>query len=233
MKSLIIGKGEVGKSLYRILKTTHPTRIKNKEVLPEEKKGTKVKFTILHICFSYFKGFEKEVKKYQKRYNPKYTVIHSTVPVGSSRKCRAYHSPIRGEHPDLTKDIKTFVKYLGPKNLVLKIYFELAGIKVKMLDKPETTELLKILSTTYYAWNIVFCKEVKKICDKYKLDFDKIYTRANETYNEGYTKLGKINVIRPVLKPTKGPIGGHCLIPNCRLLKNEITSFILKLNKKY
>jgi len=233
MKSLIIGKGEVGKGLYRALKTTHPTRIRDKEVLPEEKRGKKVKFKILHICFPYFKNFEKEVKKYQKRYSPKYTVIHSTVPVGSSRKCKAYHSPIRGQHPNLTKSIKTFVKYLGPKSMVLRVYFELAGIKIKMFEKPETTELLKILSTTYYAWNILFCKEAKKICDEHKLDFDKIYTQGNETYNEGYKILGKTNVIRPVLKPTKSSIGGHCLIRNCKLLKSKITSLILKFNEKY
>lgn len=233
MNTLIIGAGDVGKSLYEVLKPYYPVIIRDKKGLRGESTGSFIPFSIIHICFPYFKGFEKEVKKYQKRYDPKYTIIHSTIPVGTSRKCRAYYSPIRGGHPNLTKSIKTFVKYLGPKSMVLKRYFERARIKIEILDKPETIELLKILSTTYYTWNIVFCKEAKKICDKYKLDFEKVYTRANETYNEGYKILGRANVIRPVLEPTKGPISGHCLIPNCRLLKSEITAIILKLNKRY
>lgn len=233
MKSLIIGKGEVGKSLYEVLKTTHPTRIRDKEPLPEEKRGDTPEFKILHICFPYFKGFELEVLEYQKKYQPAYTIIHSTVPMGTSRRCLSYHSPIRGSHPRLAKSIKTFIKYLAPRDLKLKIYFEAADIKIKMFDKQETTELLKILSTTYYAWNIIFCKEVKEICDEYELNFDEVYTEPNKTYNQGYKILGKANVVRPILKPMPGPVGGHCLIPNCELLKSEITSLLLKFNKKY
>lgn len=233
MKSLIIGKGEVGKSLYRVLKNSHSTSIKDKPIPGSHEKGKKVKYEIIHICFPYFKGFEKEVRKYQKEYGPKYTIIHSTVPIGTSRKCRSFHSPIRGTHPNLTKSIRTFVKYLGPNSQEVKIYFERAGIKIKMLDKSETTELLKILSTTYYAWNIIFCKEVNKICKKYNLDINQVYTEPNKTYNQGYKKLARANVIRPILKPTFGQIGGHCLIQNCKLLKSEITRVILKFNKKY
>ncbi len=233
MKSLIIGRGEVGQSLYHVLKTAHSAKIRDKRPLLEEKQGATPRFEVLHICFPYFKGFEEEVKKYQKQYGPKYTIIHSTVPLGTSRKCKSFHSPIRGSHPNLTKSIKTFIKYLAPADMKLKTYFAAANIKVKMFDKQETTELLKILSTTYYAWNIIFCKEVKKICDKHKLDFNEVYTRPNQTYNEGYEILRKTNVRRPILEPMPGPIGGHCLIPNCELLKSKITSLLLKFNKNY
>jgi len=227
MKSLIIGAGEVGKSLYKVLKNYHKIDIRDK------KNQYLNKYEILHICFPYSKSFINYVKKYQNIYNPKYTIIHSTVPVGTSRKCKAYHSPIRGKHPFLEKSIKIFVKYLAPKNTFLKKYFEKASIKIEMFDKPETTELLKILSTTYYAWNIIFCKEAKKLCDKLKLNFNEVYTKANKSYNEGYKKLGKTNVIRPILKPIPGKIGGHCLIPNCKLLKCNLTKIILNFNKRY
>ena len=42
-------------------------------------------------------------------------------------------------------------------------------------------------------------------------------TKFNHTYNEGYKKLGKTYVVRPVLYPTD-KIGGHCIIPNAKLL---------------
>lgn len=227
MRSLIIGKGEVGKALFKVLKKHYPTFIRDKKDLKIDN------IEIIHICFPYSKSFIKDVKKYQKEYKPKYTIIHSTVPVGTSRKLKAYHSPVRGVHPNLEKGIKTFVKYLAPDNKELKRYFKKAGIKVKTFNKQETTELAKILDTTYYGWNIVFCKEVKRICDKYGLNFDDVYTEFNKTYNEGYTKLGKKNVVRPVLKPVKGKIKGHCVINNCLLLKDKITEIILNFNKKY
>lgn len=234
MKSLIIGNGEVGKGLFEVLEPVYPAiRMRGIEPLPEEKNGEMSYLEFLHICFPYFKGFENEVERYQDRYLPEYTIIHSTVPVGTSRKCNACHSPIRGQHPYLAKSIKTFVKYLGGGNEDIKKYFEKAEIKIKVFNKSETTELLKILSTTYYAWNIVFCKEVKKICEDLELDFDEVYTYPNNTYNHGYKKLGKRNVRRPVLKPTMGPIGGHCLMQNCELLENVLTKTILELDKRY
>ena len=64
-------------------------------------------------------------------------------------------------------------------------------------------------------------------------DFDEVYTIPNADYNEGYKKLAKPNVIRPVLKPIPGPIGGHCLIPNANLLENCVTKVIRERNKTY
>ncbi|MCD6131922.1 MAG: hypothetical protein J7J61_07465, partial [Candidatus Hydrothermae bacterium] len=72
MKSLIIGAGEVGKSLYKVLKNYHKIDIRDK------KNQYLNKYEILHICFPYSKSFINYVKKYQNIYNPKYTIIHST-----------------------------------------------------------------------------------------------------------------------------------------------------------
>lgn len=229
-KHLIIGAGEVGKSLHRVLKQYYEVS------LYDRKDSFKGYFAVLHICYPTSKNFIKITKKYAARYKPKLIIIHSTVPVGTTAKISpsTVHSPIRGTHPHLEKGIKTFVKYFGGKKAgqAAKIFSNIE-IKTKTFKKPETTELLKILDTTYYAWNIVFCKEVKRICDKLKLDFDEVYIIANSDYNEGYKKLGKPNVIRPVLKPIPGKIGGHCIIPNCDLLKDWLTDTIKKRNKKY
>ncbi len=220
MKSLIIGAGQIGTSLHRVI----GGKMHDKTIINDS-------FDIIHICFPYSKKFIKEVRKYQRAYNPKYTVIHSTAPVGTSTKLGAYHSPVRGVHPNLSESIKTFVKYLAPKSKELKEYFEGFGINIVEMDKPEETEALKIWSTTYYGWNIMFNKILYKWCKKNNLDFNKIYTESNKTYNEGYKKMGMDNVIRPVLKYMKGKIGGHCIIPNCKLIKNKITKFILKNNE--
>ena len=230
---LIIGKSEVGKSLFNVLKRVYDIKIQDKEPLK-----LREKVEILHIAFPYSKAFIRFVKNYIKEYQPELTVIHSTVPVGTTRKCgeKVLHSPVRGIHPNLEKSLLTFVKYIGGNKKYAKRiakYFKRVRIKTKIFNKPETTELLKLISTTYYAWNICFCKEVKRICDQYGLSFKEVYIDSNKTYNEGYTKLGKENVVRPILIPMKGKIGGHCVIPNCYLLKDKITRMILKFNTEY
>ncbi len=96
-----------------------------------------------------------------------------------------------------------------------------------------TSEALKLWDTTQYGWMIVLNKEIKKWCDENGLDFEVIYTEANKSYNEGYQKLGRPEVMRPYLKYMSGKVGGHCIVPNCRLLNSEIAKFILKKNRSY
>ena len=55
----------------------------------------------------------------------------------------------------------------------------------------------------------------------------------NKTYNEGYKKIGKKNVIRPVLYPPKGGITGHCVIPNAKILRKRFKSRALDLILDY
>ena len=102
-----------------------------------------------------------------------------------------------------------------------------------MVDKSENTESQKLWETTQYGWFIILEKEIYKWCQKNNLDFDIIYNQANKTYNEGYSKLGMKNVIRPILKQANGKIGGHCIIPNCELLGSEVAKIISKMNQQY
>lgn len=227
---LIIGAGEVGKSLYNVLKPHYSVTLRD---VDGHTKGT---FEILHICYPYIDNFIETTKGYIKKYNSELVIIHSTVPVGTTRKIAqfAVHSPIRGVHPNLEDSIKVFVKYFGGQNAEkASRYFSDINIETKAFDKSETTELSKILSTTYYAWNVLFAKEVKRICDEFGLDFDDVYTVPNQDYNKGYTKLGLERVVRPVLKYVPGSIGGHCLIPNCEFLDDWITDIIKDRNKEY
>ena len=64
MKTLIIGKGEIGTSLQRVLSPFYETYIKDIE--PLEVEGIEV----LHICFPYSKKFIKQVEEYKKQYKP-------------------------------------------------------------------------------------------------------------------------------------------------------------------
>ena len=96
-----------------------------------------------------------------------------------------------------------------------------------------TTEIGKLLDTSYYGLCIAWHGEMKKICNKFKVDFKKAVTGFNQTYNEGYKKLGKSNVMRPVLYPPKGGIGGHCICENAEIIKIFGKSQALDLILKY
>jgi hypothetical protein len=218
MKGLIIGNGEVGKSLYSIFKRYYETEIIDKDCTPSTEEPE-----ILHICFPYSEEFEDEVKKYQARFQPNYTVIHSTVPIGTSRRLKALHSPIRGLHPNLEGGILTFDKFIGGEDSsAIADYFRRAGIKIHIYEKQETTELLKLLDTEYYRVCIEFCHKARDLCKKFELSFSEVYTLPNITYNEGYKKLDYDCYIRPVLQPIEGVIKGHCVMPNKILLEKSL-----------
>lgn len=210
-KHVVIGLGEVGSAIQRVFSADGYDKSQDNNILEQ--------YDYLHICITYSDNFIEIVKDYQKRLAPLYTIIHSTVPVGTSRKCNALHSPIRGIHPNLYEGIMTFPKFIGGEqgSLVADV-FRKSGLKVILCDKQETTELGKLLDTEYYRACIEFTKRAGTECDKYGVPFHEVYTLFNLTYNEGYTSLNHKEYIRPVLQNIKTDIGGHCVTQNAKLL---------------
>lgn len=197
---------------------------------------------ILHICIPWSNKFVDIVRHEIKKINPKLVIIHSTVAPGTIKKIggMTVHSPIRGVHPHLYSGIKTFVKYIGTDNKkagdLAQRHLKSLGIKTKIFSPALTTELGKILDTTYYGLCIAWHGEMKEICNKFGVDFEKVVTDFNQTYNEGYTKLGKKNVIRPVLYPPQNGKPKHCIVPNATILskfyKTPVFDLILKKYRK-
>lgn len=211
MKTLIVGNGEIGKALSKILMEYRPTVIDAFESSHDV-------FAIMHICFGYSTEFEDEVKKYQKKYQPTYTVIHSTVPVGTSKKLGALHSPVIGQHPHLEPDIRRFTKMIGGEQAgEVADYFRRTGMRVELFDDSDTTEASKLFLTEYYRACIEFAQRVKTYCVENELNFHEVYSIPNEIYNDGYRKFHP-EYVRPILQPIMTPIGGHCVVPNSKLL---------------
>ncbi len=227
---LIVGEGEIGSALKEVLSLRYPVQTR------DSKSDLKGSFSVLHVCYPPIKNFVEVTREYAKEYDSELVIIHGTVAVGTTAAIGkdAVHSPVRGTHPHLAEGMKTFVKYFGgPKAEEAAAYFKNIGIPVKTFAKSETTELAKILDTSYYGWNILFAKEVKRVCEAMELDFEEVYTIPNRDYNEGYKKLGRENVVRPVLNPVPGKIGGHCIIPNTELLDDWLTNTLKNRNKEY
>ena len=181
-----------------------------------------------------------------------YLVIQSTIGVGTCDKIQeqldlvVVQSPVRGVHPNLTEGMLTFDKYMGVSEKYFKDQKIKDFIRDHLLDlnmKPvvcraKESELAKAVSTTLYGVNIAAINDVFLMCKEYDVDFEVVFTKWQQGYNEGYTALGKSNVCRPVLTPIpynkegKQLIGGHCVIPNSVILKNmgqhSLADFVLR-----
>jgi len=92
------------------------------------------------------------------------------------------------------------------------------------MSNPITLELSKIVvDTSYYGWLINYAQLSNMIAIKHGVDYDEMWSFADEIQKY----LGN----RPKLFP--GFIGGHCVIPNLELIKEESLYEIDKINNLY
>lgn len=221
---LVIGCGEIGTAIAKIFSA---------DGIDKDEKADQKSYKYLHICIPYTEDFIEIVKEYQETYSPDYTIVHSTVKPGTCNQLDAIHSPVLGIHPHLEEGIRTFAKYLGGRGAsYVADEFRRAGLKVYLFDKSETTELMKILDTTFYGLCIEYTKDVKNQCKAFNVPFE-AWSLYCENYNKGYTMLGHPEYVRPNLVPIMTPQGGHCTIPNLKLLDTPFTKLIEKLNGFY
>lgn len=235
MKIGILGFGEVGKAISKLYDSPSIKDLEMDDGLENS--------NILNICIPFSQQFVEIVSNEIAEIKPDLTIIHSTVMPGTTEAISniidlpIVHSPIRGVHPNLYEGIITFVKYIGSdddKSLELaKNHLESLGLSVNLLSSSRNSEVGKLLDTTYYGIAIAWHGEMKRLCDQLDVDFDEAVTDFNKTYNLGYDKLGKKNVIRPVLYPPDGKIGGHCIIQNAKMLGQIFESSALDLLKEY
>lgn len=235
----ILGYGQIGQAVAKFYK---PSKW---EVLVKDigRDDNLIGVEILHVCIPYNEDFVGILEKEIGHIKPKLTIIHSTTSPGTTKELskkfsgRVVHSPVRGVHPNLFGGIKTFIKYIGADDKKIgklaKKHLDSLGMKTKVFYPSASTELGKVLDTTYYGLCIAYHGEMKKFCDIFGVKFEDAVTDFNKTYNEGYKKLGMGHVVRPVLSCPEGYIGGHCVIPNAKILKKHYPSCALDLVLKY
>lgn len=229
----ILGYGEVGQaiaSLYEKAPLVCDLERNDFTALKEEC------LDVLHVCMPYSDTFVDLVAAHIRAYaRQAVVIIHATVPPGTTEAVRAQagdngigvvHSPVRGVHPNLAAGLTTFVKYVGADAPAAGEYaaahLETLGMATAILYKSRTTELMKLLDTTYYGLCIAFHAYAAALCEEERVNMDMVMKHANLSYNKGYRSLKKPTVVRPVLYPPKdGKIGGHCVVPNALLLKEH------------
>lgn len=229
---LIIGLGEIGKAFKQIEGDFN----NNIEFIDINNNTSTLKsYDVCHICIPYSDRFEEIIKKYLTDLDITITFIHSTVRIETTNKLvkrlkkDIVHSPCMGIHPFLYKSIKTFVKIIGGEGKSLELAKNhLDSINIKHSEMSSRgSETAKLLSTTYYGELIRFMQDVHLYCENNNLDFDEVYTKTNEIYNEGYKKMEMDYVVRPILKWQGQGISGHCIISNCLILHQSDNNFSL------
>jgi UDP-N-acetyl-D-mannosaminuronate dehydrogenase len=239
-KVLILGLGEVGRPMFELIKESGQYEVYGLDL--EKAKMKTLKQTswpknvdIMHVCLPCSnKGkFITIVRDYIEKFHPKLTIINSTVPPGTSmelcktsKEAQIAYSPIRGVHKgdDYMKwEIKRWTKYVGGTTRqateAARRHFEKAGMKTKVLTSSTETELAKLYETTYRAWMISCFQEMHRIAMHFNANFDDAVDFLEDTH--------RARLDRPVMFP--GEIGGHCLIPNAKLLLESYDSEFLKL----
>jgi UDP-N-acetyl-D-mannosaminuronate dehydrogenase len=244
---LVVGLGDVGRSLFELVKESgrfvvYGFDVDENKMRDVGQKSLPREVDVMHVCIpcSDKSTFVNAVVGYVKRFNPKLVIIDSTVPPGTTAEaykrigeCLVSHSPVRGVHKSLEYmkwELKRWTKYVGGATAeaaeAARKHFEELGLKTKVLKSCLETELAKLFETTYRAWMIACFQEMHRISRHFSADFDAIVDFIEDTH--------RVRLDRPVMFP--GVIGGHCLIPNTELLLQSYDSdflhLILKSNEK-
>lgn len=220
MEQVIIGAGEVGTALAKVLSGAHLRDIE--PTGPDQA-------DVLHVCLRWSDDFTRVVKRYEQQYLAELVIVHSTVPAGTCDQHGWVHSPIRGRHPDLEEGIRRFVKHFGGLGAdEAAEIFEDVGVRTHVTDLAVTTESGKLWELVQYGVQVAVEKAIYAECERTGADFDTAYTEFARTYNDGYADLGYHQFIRPVLAHVPGPIGGHCVVQNAAMLEHPLADLVIR-----
>jgi len=228
MIHLIIGKGEIGTALGRLIENSGQFVYYHDPVKHLE--GGHADVT--HICIPYSDNFVSDVNTLISRFSPDLTIIHSTVQIGTTSRCgdNVAYSFARGRHPTLDNMVRE-TKHVGGVNpqVVEKAVdiLKTIGFKTMAHDNPEVVELGKLLDTSYYGICLAFNKYSHSIAEDLGVNFEDI-KQMNHTYNEGAKAEGWPQFVRPEIDYMPGPIGGHCVVPNARILGKKYPHKLLE-----
>lgn len=242
-KNVIAGLGEIGSPILQLIskKTLAVGYDINPKSMDKKKfdKYKKLETSFLHVCIPFTNKFISNVVSLYKTFKPEAIVIHSTISLGTTKKLQqilpipVIYSATRGVHKRMLYDLKRYTKFYAIENnapkkaWAISAYSKLmkkSGVITKQMSSPITLELAKIIvDTSYYGWLINYAQLSNMIAIKHKVNYEEMWSFADEIHKF----LGN----RPKMFP--GFIGGHCVIPNLDLMKDDTLNLIREINSDY
>jgi len=229
--TLVVGIGEVGGALAEVLERSGPVLRHDLERVDFD-----CPIGVMHVCIPFLspKQFVTATLSYIERFSPELTVINSTVLPGTTRllgaksRSAVVFSPVRGKHARMVQDLLSYVKFVAAAEptaaAMATAHFSGAGLRTRTMSKPETLELAKLAETTYFGVLIGYAQELNRYSERLGVE----YSEATEFFKE-------IDFL-PQVSYYPGFIGGHCVIPNIKLLKqiheSELLNAVLSSNDK-
>lgn len=226
VKVLVIGhKGEVGSALYELAKSVHDVQGLDPKA-PEETIGD-AKFDVIQIAMPYGPDFMFWVKYFATglfQRSDTLIIVESTVPPGTIRKLtdevgrHFVHSPVRGLHKSMKRDLLRFVKYVASYDQECTgraiAYYQTLGMEARAMRSPLETEYAKLFSLAYYGALIALHQTFYEICRNENVSYWDAVLEFSETYRLGY----EYKWPRPLFFPDV--IDGHCVLPAIKMLKD-------------
>lgn len=231
---LVVGLGAVGRGICEVIGRKHSLFKKDIDPLDLEEK-----IDVMHLTHPYTDGFVNEAVGYIRQYDPRLTIIESTVTIGTTEKIfhatgrPIVHSPVSGFHP-LGSGIRKFVKVVGGARRKFAVeaqkYYNGLGMTCVIFDSPRETEAAKIMSTTYYGLCRAYAQEMKRLCERYNINFKQAFIDFNTIYSKNFG----FPYHRPPLSPTLQDT--HCVLANLGLMNahypSDMIRFIQESNEK-
>lgn len=222
---VVVGLGEVGLPLYQNIVEKDPDVFgvdldRNLGQVQQEA-------DILNIAIPWSDRFFEIVEGYQKRFKPSFTIIHSTVPIGTTAKIKeAVHSPVLGRHRSIKEEMKRYTKWIGGLNSgKAAVFLSNAGFLCRCVEKSEETEALKLMCLAKYGSYIAFAAYQKYIAEKIGFSFHDV-----SAWDSDYNQHVQANLRRPLIVPSNdNKIGGHCVLPGTKLLNEQFPTPLLEL----
>jgi UDP-N-acetyl-D-mannosaminuronate dehydrogenase len=217
---IVAGLGEVGRPLLNILRRSYECVGIDIESVEVDRPCS-----VLHVCYpSQMRDFVGTTVAYINRFNPKLTIINSTVAVGTSRKVQeavdspVVYSPVRGKHARMEQDMLHYQKFVaGMDSQSTKMaseHFAAAGFKVATFPTLEAGEVSKLLETTWLGMLVGWAQEIERLA-----------SQCGASYEEVNAFIKEIDYLPKNVFP--GYIGGHCVMPNIAILRKHFTSRFL------
>jgi UDP-N-acetyl-D-mannosaminuronate dehydrogenase len=172
----------------------------------------------MHLCIPFQSPhqFETVALGYINRFQPALTIINSTVLPGTTRAIAeksgssVAYSPVRGKHVRMEQDLVHYYKFVAAPGradaVSAEAHFQAASIKTRRMTEVESLELAKLAETTYFGVCIAFAQEMNRYAE-----------RVGGDYSEAIDFFEEVDFL-PRQRYFPGFIGGHCVIPNIKLL---------------
>ncbi len=218
---VVVGLGEVGHPLLNILSRSF--ECVGVDISPVEIHRP---CSVLHICYPYqIRDYIGVTASYIAKYQPHLTLVHGTLAPGTTRSLqqaigsdRIAYSPVRGKHARMETDMMRYKKFVAASSPQVAqeavSHLAQAGFKTDLFPSLEIGELSKLLETTYLGVLVAWAQEVERFAARYGGSAEDVNVFIKE-----------IDFLPSHI--FAGHIGGHCVMPNIAILRNNFSSKFL------